>query len=287
MSSPDQPVPIPEPSLEATATGLDVTAPAPALVRDPLWSGFDILLILGVGLVGLISAIIGLGVLVGMVAAVQKRPADPDLVATGLAAQSLCYLLVVAFMRFLVEYRYRARFWEAVKWQWPQGGAWLGFLVGGVALAIGVQLASAWLPIPKSLPIQELLKEPANAWLLAAFGILVAPFVEEMFFRGFLYPVLARFLLGLLHPALGRQLATGTAVLLTALAFTAIHGPQLAHHWAPLLLLFSVSLVFTVARALTGSVSVSFLMHVGYNTTLFAVLFLATDGFRHMEKALQ
>ncbi len=224
---------------------------------------------------GLAIAIIALGLLIGAAAVVQKRPVDPDLVATGLAAQSLCYLWVVAFMRFLVEYRYRVRFWEAVKWNWPQGATALAFLAGGVALAIGVQVAQTFLPIPKSLPIQELLKDPANAWLLAAFGILVAPLVEEMFFRGFLYPVLLR------------RFTASAAVLLTALAFTAIHGPQLAHHWAPLLLLFSVSLVFTVARAQTGSLAVSFLMHVGYNSALFAILFYATDGFQHMEKALQ
>jgi membrane protease YdiL (CAAX protease family) len=144
-----------------------------------------------------------------------------------------------------------------------------------VALALGVQVAQAFLPAPESSPIQELLKQPANTWLLAAFGILVAPFVEEMFFRGFLFPVLAR------------RLASQAAVLLTALAFTAVHGPQLANHWAPLLLLFTVSLAFTLARAHSGSVAVPFLMHVGYNTTLFAFLFYATDGFRHMEKALQ
>lgn len=246
----------------------------PAPPRDPVWSGWDVLLILGVGAAALLGAIVGLGLFVGTVAAVQKKTPDPDVVAIGMVAQTLCYLLVVAFMHFLVEYRYRARFWDAVKWHWPQGGGVVGSLMGGVALAISVQVASTWLPIPKSLPIQELLKEPSNAWLLAAFGILVAPFVEEMFFRGFLYPVLARWNVGL-------------AVVLTALAFTAIHGPQLAIHWAPLLLLFSVSMVFTLARMQSGSVAVPFLLHVGYNTTLFVVLFLATNGFRNMEKALQ
>ena len=274
MSSPDQPVPIPDAPTGSAAAGVEVTSPAPASPRDPVWSGKDVVLIVLVGVVGLALAIVGLGVLVGVLGAIQKRPPNPDLVATGIAAQSLAYLLVVAFMRYLVELRYRAPFWEAVKWKWPQGGSALGFIVGGVALALGVQVASAWLPIPKSLPIQELLKEPANAWLLAAFGILVAPFVEEMFFRGFLYPVLAR------------RLTVTLSVLLTALAFTSIHGPQLAQHWAPLLLLFAVSLTFTIARAHTGSLAVPFLMHVGYNSTLFVLLFLATDGFQHMEKAL-
>lgn len=269
MSSPDQPVPIPEAPLDAAA---EVVVPAAPPPRDPVWTGLDVLLILGVAIGGVFLASLGLGV---MLSVLQKRAPDPDLVVIGVLAQTIGYLLVVAYMHFLVEVRYRAAFWEAVKFRWPQGAGAAAFLLGGVALAICVQVASAWLPIPKSLPIQELLKEPSNAWLLAAFGILVAPFVEEMFFRGFLYPVLAR------------RVDTVRAVLLTALAFTAIHGPQLAHHWAPLLLLFSVSLVFTLARMQSGSVAMPFLMHVGYNSTLFAVLFLATDGFRHMEKALQ
>jgi len=234
-----------------------------------------VLLIVLVALVGLGLALVGLFLLAGAVAAIQGTRSQPDLVALGIAAQSLAYLLVLAFMYYLVEHRYGARFWEGVKWKWPAGGSPLGCIVGGVALALGVQLAQVFLPAPESSPIEELLRQPANAWLLAAFGILVAPFVEEMFFRGFLFPVLAR------------RLAPGVAVLLTALAFTAIHGPQLANHWAPLLLLFTVSLAFTLARAHSGSVAVPFLMHLAYNTTLFAILFNATDGFRHMEKALQ
>ena len=35
----------------------------------------------------------------------------------------------------------------------------------------------------------------------------------------------------------------------------------------------------------TGSVASSFLVHVGYNGTEMFLLLLATDGFRHMEKA--
>lgn len=273
MSSPEQPVPAPEPPLASAAeAAIEVQAPAPP-PRDPVWSGFDLVLLVGAGLLGTALAAIGMGLLLGLVGAIRKASPDPDLVAIGVAAQTLAYLFLLIFMRYLVEIRHRTRFWEGVKWKWPPGGSALGFLMGGVALALGVQLAQSFLPLPESTPIQELLKEPAHAWLLTAFGILVAPFVEEMFFRGFLYPVLAR------------RLPLPAAVLLTALAFTFIHGPQLANHWSPLLLLFTVSLAFTVARALTGSVAVPFLMHVGYNTTLFAVLFYGTDGFQHMEKA--
>jgi hypothetical protein len=34
-------------------------------------------------------------------------------------------------------------------------------------------------------------------------------------------------------------------------------------------------------------VAPGFLMHVGYNFMLFAMLYIATDHFRHMERMLQ
>jgi membrane protease YdiL (CAAX protease family) len=61
----------------------------------------------------------------------------------------------------------------------------------------------------------------------------------------------------------------------------------LAHAWAPLLILFIVGLVFTLARVVTRNVAPGFLMHVGYNFTLFGLLYIATDHFRHMERMLQ
>jgi membrane protease YdiL (CAAX protease family) len=66
-----------------------------------------------------------------------------------------------------------------------------------------------------------------------------------------------------------------------------MHSSQLAHAWAPLLILFIVGLVLTLTRVVTGSVVPGFLIHVGYNASIFAVLYLSTDGFRHLDKLLQ
>jgi membrane protease YdiL (CAAX protease family) len=127
--------------------------------------------------------------------------------------------------------------------------------------------------MPKSLPIEEYFRTPASAYALAAFGILVAPLVEELFFRGFLFPALAR------------PLGVGIAMVITAGGFALIHSEQLAHAWAPLLVLFAVGLVLTAVRAKTKSVAVCVLIHVGYNCALFTLVFIATGGFRHMERA--
>jgi membrane protease YdiL (CAAX protease family) len=100
----------------------------------------------------------------------------------------------------------------------------------------------------------------------------LAPLLEELFFRGFLYPSLRR----------GFGLTVG--VLLTALAFAAIHGAQLGYAWAPVFSIFIVGVVFTMVRVRTNSVAASFLMHCGYNFALFAALWVASDHYRHLEK---
>jgi membrane protease YdiL (CAAX protease family) len=113
----------------------------------------------------------------------------------------------------------------------------------------------------------------ANAYLMAVFGVTLAPLLEELFFRGLLYPVLRRGL-GLI-----------TAVLLTAVGFAGIHSVQLGYAWAPILSIFIVGVVFTLVRERWSSVASSFLMHCGYNFTLFAMIWFASDHFRHLEKA--
>jgi membrane protease YdiL (CAAX protease family) len=99
--------------------------------------------------------------------------------------------------------------------------------------------------------------------------------MEELFFRGFLYPVLAR--------------STGMpiAVLLTAVAFALLHGAQLGFSWGPVLVIFLVGIVLTVVRARKNSVAASVLIHMAYNGAITVAMFAATDGFRHLEKLNQ
>lgn len=190
-----------------------------------------------------------------------------------LTAQTLAYVCVVVVMFLLARMRYGRGLGDAVRWNWRRAQThWPAFVLGGVTLAVGVQIAARFLPIPKSLPIEELFRDATSAWWLAAFGITVAPLVEELFYRGFLYPVLER------------RTGVVAAVLLTSVPFALMHAAQLAASWAPLLVLFSVSVVLTAARALTGSVAVPFLLHAAYNATLFATVFFATDGFRNLER---
>jgi uncharacterized protein len=188
-------------------------------------------------------------------------------------AQLLAYVAVFTLMYVLVMHGHSESFWKAIRWNFPVN--WPVYILGGVVLSIGLQLFAHLLPIPKNLPMDQFFQTTGQAYLLAIFGVTFAPFLEELFFRGFLYPVLAR------------RLGVALAIFLTAVGFALIHGAQLTYAWGPVLVIFIVGLTFTAVRAVTKSVAAGFLMHVAYNGTISLIMFAATGGFRHLERLNQ
>ncbi|MBV9479496.1 MAG: CPBP family intramembrane metalloprotease [Acidobacteria bacterium] len=240
--------------------------------EDPPWTGWDVLTIAGVT-VGA-SFIFGGAV---MIAAKFLATGDTSLMTLArqpellLIAQLLAYAIVFAFMYSLVAAR-TGQFWNPLRWQWPT--SWPAFLLGGAVLYIGLAGLGELLPIPKHLPIDRFFANSREATLMSIFAVTFAPLMEELFFRGFLYPVLAR------------RLGIWASILLTSAAFGILHGAQLKYSWA-VLIIFLVGVVLTSVRAITRSLAASFLMHVGYNGTLSVLMYRITDGFRHLEKLNQ
>ena len=186
--------------------------------------------------------------------------------------QLAAYLLVVGSMALLAWGRHQATLSRAISWNAPSARlAWYG-VAGGLALALFSDIGDLFLErwIPKNLPITELFSDRRSAFLLAGFGILVAPLVEELLFRGFLYPAIARLA------------GATTSIVITAILFTLLHGAQLGYSWAPLLLIFVVGATLTTIRAATRSVALCVLVHMTYNFALLAQTFVATHGFRQM-----
>jgi len=190
------------------------------------------------------------------------------------AGQALAYLLILIYMYVLVtRERGRPDFLAAIHWNFPSNVAI--YVFAGFALSIGLQGLAHLLPIPKELPIDSFFRTPAEAWALGILSITLAPLMEELFFRGFLYPVLAR------------DIGVSFAIFLTAVAFALLHGAQLGFSWGPVLVIFVVGLVLTIVRARKNSVAAGVLIHMAYNGTITVAMFAATDGFRHLEKLSQ
>ena len=166
----------------------------------------------------------------------------------------------------------------------------------GLALSFAVQAASSLVSLPKTIPMDDFFRTRSDVWLVTAFGILLAPFFEEVLFRGFLLPAFAiayDWLSLPRNPAaheawrstnkLTRNSLLFSAVL-TSIFFALIHGYQTAFTWPVLALLFCVSLILSYVRLRLRSVMASTFIHMTYNSTIFLTAFIGTDGYRHLEK---
>jgi membrane protease YdiL (CAAX protease family) len=124
--------------------------------------------------------------------------------------------------------------------------------------------------MPKDTPFAHLFDRPRDAYLLSLLAVTLAPLMEELFFRGFLYPVLAR------------RMGVFWGIFLTALPFGLLHLQQYGWAWSAALLIFLVGVVCGAVRASTRSVGASFLVHAAYNGTQMLLAVVATRGFTHM-----
>lgn len=249
--------------------------PAPPFIpkanENPIWTGWDVLLIAALTLGILFFA--QLAVIFGAHRFAYPRQSWGDIAqkpVLALIAELVAYAAVGLYMFLLIEVKYRSRFWPSIRWNWP-GAAGIS-LVGVGVLMLSFDMLGRFLPMPKTTPFDQFFDSPMDAYLTAAFAITLGPLMEEIFFRGFLYPVIAR------------RIGAFWGIILTALPFGAMHFMQY-RSWSAVLIIFLVGVVLTTVRAVTKSVGCSFLAHVGYNGTLMVLAIIATDGFKHMEKA--
>jgi len=248
----------------------------PPPIENPVWNGWDVLLIVGLTFAAILVLQFGL-VLVdqllyhpheAFVNVARSVAEQPFLV---IVLQFLTYIPVALLMFLLVEGKYHVPFWRAIEWNWPRS-SWMYLGFGAVTL-IAVGLLQNLLPIPKDTPFEHLFDRPRDAYLLAIMAVTLAPLLEELFFRGFLYPVVAR------------RWGAGWGVFLAALPFALLHLQQYGYAWGIVVVIFIVGVVCGIVRVATRSVGASFLVHVSYNgiQMIFAIVY--THGFRHMERA--
>jgi uncharacterized protein len=209
-------------------------------------------------------------------------------------AMAIGYLIAGAIVWALFTYLWERPFVRALQWNFAAvRRRWVLLLGGGVGLSLVVQFLSNFLPVPKTLPIDDFFRTSADVWLVALFGTFLAPVFEELAFRGFLLPSLASswdWLRGR-NDRVSEDQDPGWSVAalvvsctVTSIGFALVHADQLAHAWAPLAVLFAVSLVLCGVRLWTHSLAASTLIHATYNGTIFTILFFATGGFRHLDK---
>lgn len=266
----DRPELRPYESLQPAFGALPVQGEPP---ENPAWNFWDVVLAMVAGVVALLIAGVAGAIVIAAVMASKHLKADQidaDLRFI-LPIQLAIYAGVIGMMYHTIRVRYRQPFGAGVRWNWPAQHIW-AWPFAGLLLATVVQLAERVVPMPNNMPIEKFFSTPLNAYLMGLLGVVIAPIVEELFFRGYLYPVIAR-RFGLIG-----------GVLLTGAVFAVFHAGQLGYTWAPLLIMLVVGVTLTAVRAFTKSVAASTLTHITYNFVLMATLWVATDHFHHLER---
>ncbi|HZR67380.1 MAG TPA: type II CAAX endopeptidase family protein [Terriglobales bacterium] len=257
------------------ANGPDVAqSPAPVTSapppENPPFGGMDVIQI------GLLTFVVPV-ILAPFVVLVVQKLFYPALTFNDVAQKPWVllgpqFVWFAAVALFLVDYskaRFHQTLWQAVSWKWPREG-WPALIAIGIG-TLALQILQRVLPMPQTSPFDKFFQRPIDGFAMAVLGIVFAPFMEELFFRGFLYPVVAR------------KWGVAAGVLGTAAVFGLIHYPEYKS-WGPVLIIFLVGVILALVRAQRHSVAASFVVHGIYNGVPILVLMIASHGFHNLPK---
>jgi membrane protease YdiL (CAAX protease family) len=214
-------------------------------------------------------------------------------------SQAVQYFITFAACLAVFPVLWRRSFLSGLHWNWAGAFRYRGRLMSAVVLCFCGAIANMLvLPGPADAPIDQLFRSPGAAWVLFAFGVTLAPFFEELVFRGFLLPALCTAYDWAVEQRIGSPQRTlddegnpcwsmpamiGGSVI-SSLPFALMHGEQTGWSIGPFSLLVCVSLVLCWVRLGTRSLAASTLVHAGYNFTLFSLMLIGTGGFKHLDK---
>jgi membrane protease YdiL (CAAX protease family) len=227
--------------------------------KTPFWGYNDLLLFIGLAPVCLILGytLVKLPLrILHIHPAVQVEEAIPE--------QLMGYLFLFGALGLIFRQGYGRPFWESLGW--TKMRLPLGVVVCfGVLTGVIVVIASALIRLPdKANPMTEMMDTRTAILLMTLFGVTVAPLCEELAFRGFLQPLLAR------------SLGAAPAILLAAIPFGLLHYPEYGDSWRHALIISAAGAAFGAMRQFSGSTKAAVLMHASYNAFFFLVMF--ADG---------
>jgi len=163
----------------------------------------------------------------------------------------------------------RYPFWQTLGFTWPASfGPWKATGLAVVLLAVGGGITTLY--GGSKTQLDQLIESSYQARLVTAFlAAATGPFVEELVYRGVLYP------------ALQRVMGVGLAIAIVSIMFAGVHVIQYYNNLAVIGVILLLSITLTVVRARTGRLLPSFMIHLVFNS--IQSIFLVVQPF--FEKA--
>jgi membrane protease YdiL (CAAX protease family) len=173
--------------------------------------------------------------------------------------QALMDIALVGFIFFVIKVLHGRPILQALHWHSSGKIPVVWLICAGAFLAMTVLIVSTLFPQPTESPLEKLLTTTESIVAFVIFGIALAPLLEEIIFRGFIYTLLA----DVYSPRI--------AVPVTAIIFAAVHGSQLRGNLPAVGVILLVGYVLTVVRQRSDSLIPSVIMHTTYNAMIFAL----------------
>lgn len=238
--------------------------PEPKPEPEAFWGYADLCLFVFFGLLGLLAG----ALLLKIETAVFHFPKGS--LAALLPAQMATYAILFGGLGLMFRMQYGRPFWSSLGWR-PVPAALAYVAAAGAFTAAAAIVAGALIHLPQGENQMTEYLQQGNAaiLLMAAFGVAVAPLCEELAFRGFLQPLLAR------------SFGAPAGILLAGAAFGLLHFREYGNSWRHALLLSGAGACFGWMRHATRSTKAAVIMHASYNGLLFLLLALAMIAERN------
>jgi len=195
--------------------------------------------------------------------------ADKTVILLSLVGVIPAHLLTIFVAWAVVTSGGKRPFWETIRWSWPENfGPWKSAMLAVVLLAVGSLIS--WALGGGETQLDQLINSSYSARLATAFlAAATAPFVEELVYRGILYP------------AFERAFGTIVAIIVVTAMFAGVHVLQYSNNLGVIAVITMLSLSLTLVRAFTGRLLPCFMIHLVFNgiQSIYLVLspFLSTQ----------
>ena len=167
------------------------------------------------------------------------------------------HLLTLYLAYLVVTEGGRRPFWKTVGWEWPEGTTATSAVLLSVLIAL-VLYGLAWgvttLYGGGKTELDLLIESSIYTRVATAFlAFATAPLVEEVIYRGVIYP------------AVEKVMGMGFAIAIVSMLFAGVHVWQYRTNIVVIIVITLLSIILTVARAVTGKLLPSFVIHLVFN----------------------
>ena len=220
----------------------------------------------------IVPVIVALPYLIYKIAVAGAPSAEALATDKGLLFFSVVGVLPTHLLTLVVTWMFiseggRRPFWKAVGFEWPANirpviAGLLSLLVAIVLLLVAWMVTNFWGGNKTQLDL--LIESSMPARFATAFvAVATAPLIEEVIYRGVLYP------------AIEKAAGVGIAVAVVSLLFAGVHVFQYINNLAVITVITLLSFTLTIARAATGKLLPSFVIHLIFNGIQSIILVLA------------